>query len=102
MYTEKKRSQANYIFEIIQVIDFVSPNCGQEVKVVQNFHLAAGQVDESITAPISGTAVPAVALPQGAQMTRQARRLYIGNMPFGTVTEVRFTLHLFSPPCSLR
>ena len=45
---------------------------------------AAGQV--AITTPVAGGAVPAVALPQGAQMTRQARRLYVGNIPFG-ITE---------------
>lgn len=50
------------------------------------FSLAAGQVEAPT--PLSGSAVPAVALPQGAQMTRQARRLYCGNLPFG-ITEVR-------------
>ncbi|XP_065065497.1 splicing factor U2AF 50 kDa subunit-like [Rhopilema esculentum] len=47
---------------------------------------AAGQI--AITAPIAGGAVPAVALPQGAQMTRQARRLYVGNIPFGITEEL--------------
>jgi len=45
---------------------------------------AAGEIE--IPTQVSGGAVPAVSLPQGAQMTRQARRLYIGNMPFG-ITE---------------
>ena len=30
-------------------------------------------------------------LPQGSQMTRQARRLYVGNIPFG-ITEVGYFL----------
>lgn len=47
---------------------------------------AAGQV--AITTPVAGGAVPAVALPQGAQMTRQARRLYVGNIPFGITEEL--------------
>jgi len=36
--------------------------------------------------PLSGGVIPATALPQGAQMTMQARRLYCGNLPFG-ITE---------------
>eukprot|EP00112_Aurelia_sp_Birch-Aquarium-sp1_P000576 Seg1055.4 transcript_id=Seg1055.4/GoldUCD/mRNA.D3Y31 product="Splicing factor U2AF 65 kDa subunit" protein_id=Seg1055.4/GoldUCD/D3Y31 len=47
---------------------------------------AAGQI--AITTPVAGGAVPAVALPQGAQMTRQARRLYVGNIPFGITEEL--------------
>ena len=33
--------------------------------------------------PLSGGVIPATALPQGAQMTMQAKRLYCGNLPFG-------------------
>lgn len=35
--------------------------------------------------PVPGGTVSS--LPQGSQMTRQARRLYVGNIPFG-ITEV--------------
>lgn len=45
---------------------------------------AAGQVE--MPTPLSGGVIPATALPQGAQMTMQARRLYCGNLPFG-ITE---------------
>ena len=47
--------------------------------------LASGQVE--MPTPLSGGVIPATALPQGAQMTMQARRLYCGNLPFG-ITEV--------------
>lgn len=49
------------------------------------FLIAAGQVE--MPTPLSGGVIPATALPQGAQMTMQARRLYCGNLPFG-ITEV--------------
>ena len=55
--------------------------------------IAAGQV--AITTPVAGGAVPAVALPQGAQMTRQARRLYVGNIPFGITEASRFLIPLY-------
>jgi len=45
---------------------------------------ASGQVE--MPTPLSGGVIPATALPQGAQMTMQARRLYCGNLPFG-ITE---------------
>jgi len=51
------------------------------------FFAAAGQVE--MPTPLSGGVIPATALPQGAQMTMQARRLYCGNLPFG-ITEVIF------------
>lgn len=44
---------------------------------------AAGEVE--IIEKVGDVTLP-VSLPQGAQLTRQARRLYIGNMPFG-ITE---------------
>lgn len=52
---------------------------------------AAGQIPQAmpVTAPINPTAT--VTLP-GSAMSRQARRLYVGNIPFG-VTEV-FTFFL--------
>lgn len=58
-------------YEDITPVEFKAMRASGEIEVVQ---------------PVSGGAVPAVSLPQGAQMTRQARRLYIGNMPFG-ITE---------------
>ena len=64
------------------------------------FTVAAGQI--AITTPVAGGAVPAVALPQGAQMTRQARRLYVGNIPFG-ITEVcafMYTIDCCSAYCN--
>ena len=58
------------------------------------FLSAAGQI--AITTPVAGGAVPAVALPQGAQMTRQARRLYVGNIPFGITEASSITFVLCS------
>lgn len=46
--------------------------------------LAAGQIPANIVADTPQAAVPVV----GSTITRQARRLYVGNIPFG-VTEVR-------------
>ncbi len=54
---------------------------------------AAGQIPATALLPtmtpeglaVTPTPVPVV----GSQMTRQARRLYVGNIPFG-ITEVRF------------
>ena len=51
------------------------------------FFKASGQVE--MPTPLSGGVIPATALPQGAQMTMQARRLYCGNLPFG-ITEVNY------------
>ena len=51
------------------------------------FCKASGQVE--MPTPLSGGVIPATALPQGAQMTMQARRLYCGNLPFG-ITEVNY------------
>jgi hypothetical protein len=45
---------------------------------------AAGQIPANIVADTPQAAVPVV----GSTITRQARRLYVGNIPFG-VTEVR-------------
>ena len=39
--------------------------------------------------PVPGGTVSS--LPQGSQMTRQARRLYVGNIPFG-ITEVQLKI----------
>lgn len=39
--------------------------------------------------PVPGGTVSS--LPQGSQMTRQARRLYVGNIPFG-ITEVQLEI----------
>lgn len=55
---------------------------------------AAGQIPATALLPtmtpdglaVTPTPVPVV----GSQMTRQARRLYVGNIPFG-ITEVRNT-----------
>jgi len=47
--------------------------------------LAAGQIPANIVADTPQAAVPVV----GSTITRQARRLYVGNIPFG-VTEVRY------------
>lgn len=44
---------------------------------------AAGQIPANVTADTPQAAVPVV----GSTITRQARRLYVGNIPFG-VTEV--------------
>ena len=48
---------------------------------------AAGQIPQSISVPntaLTNTTVPFA----GSAISRQARRLYVGNIPFG-VTEVR-------------
>lgn len=58
---------------------------------------AAGQIPATALLPtmtpdglaVTPTPVPVV----GSQMTRQARRLYVGNIPFG-ITEVRGRKHL--------
>jgi len=47
--------------------------------------IAAGQIPVNAGGPVPGGTVSS--LPQGSQMTRQARRLYVGNIPFG-ITEV--------------
>lgn len=49
--------------------------------------IAAGQIPVNAGGPVPGGTVSS--LPQGSQMTRQARRLYVGNIPFG-ITEVGF------------
>lgn len=46
---------------------------------------AAGQIPANIVADTPQAAVPVV----GSTITRQARRLYVGNIPFG-VTEVLY------------
>lgn len=59
------------------------------------FSLAAGQIPATALLPtmtpdglaVTPTPVPVV----GSQMTRQARRLYVGNIPFG-ITEVRMCI----------
>jgi hypothetical protein len=53
--------------------------------------LAAGQIPANIVADTPQAAVPVV----GSTITRQARRLYVGNIPFG-VTEVRYARYLMS------
>ena len=61
--------------------------------------LAAGQVPTvGIPPPALGEAtaplpVPPPPQPAASQMTRQARRLYIGNIPFG-ITEVHIHIHV--------
>jgi hypothetical protein len=52
--------------------------------VINHLILAAGQIPANIVADTPQAAVPVV----GSTITRQARRLYVGNIPFG-VTEVR-------------
>lgn len=47
---------------------------------------AAGQIPVNAGGPVPGGTVSS--LPQGSQMTRQARRLYVGNIPFG-ISEVQ-------------
>lgn len=48
------------------------------------FHIsAAGQIPANLVTETPQAAVPVV----GSTITRQARRLYVGNIPFG-VTEV--------------
>ncbi len=49
--------------------------------------LAAGQIPANTMPDTPQTAVPVV----GSTITRQARRLYVGNIPFG-VTEVLLSL----------
>lgn len=65
------------------------------------FPQAAGQIPTIAllaTSTPSGVAVTPTQVPiVGSQMTRQARRLYVGNIPFG-VTEVNF-LNYFSCLC---
>lgn len=68
------------------------------------FSPAAGQIPATALLPtmtpdglaVTPTPVPVV----GSQMTRQARRLYVGNIPFG-ITEVRngaaITFKLLNP-----
>jgi len=55
--------------------------------------LAAGQIPANIVADTPQAAVPVV----GSTITRQARRLYVGNIPFG-VTEVRYA-RCHTPVC---
>lgn len=63
----------------------VPPKGYEDITPVQFKALrASGQVE--MPTPLSGGVIPATALPQGAQMTMQARRLYCGNLPFG-ITE---------------
>jgi hypothetical protein len=52
---------------------------------------ASGQIPANIVADTPQAAVPVV----GSTITRQARRLYVGNIPFG-VTEVRYMWHFMS------
>lgn len=60
--------------------------------------VAAGQIPATALLPtmtpdglaVTPTPVPVV----GSQMTRQARRLYVGNIPFG-ITEVRNTCWIY-------
>lgn len=54
---------------------------------------AAGQIPVNAGGPVPGGTVSS--LPQGSQMTRQARRLYVGNIPFG-ISEVQLQVGL---PC---
>jgi hypothetical protein len=59
--------------------------------VINHIVLAAGQIPANIVADTPQAAVPVV----GSTITRQARRLYVGNIPFG-VTEVSYTWHFMS------
>jgi splicing factor U2AF subunit len=54
--------------------------------LISHILIAAGQIPANIVADTPQAAVPVV----GSTITRQARRLYVGNIPFG-VTEVRYT-----------
>ena len=64
-----------------------------QTKPVHKWHTlyclsGAGQIPQTITVPnvnLTNTTVPFA----GSAISRQARRLYVGNMPFG-VTEVSF------------
>jgi len=47
---------------------------------------ASGKVEMPM--PLSGGVIPATSLPQGAQATMQARRLYVGNLPFGITDDL--------------
>jgi len=47
---------------------------------------ASGKIE--MPTPLSGGVIPATSLPQGAQATMQARRLYIGNLPFGITDDL--------------
>lgn len=47
---------------------------------------ASGKVE--MPTPLSGGVIPATSLPQGAQATMQARRLYVGNLPFGITDDL--------------
>lgn len=57
--------------------------------VVNPNSVAAGQIPVNAGGPVPGGTVSS--LPQGSQMTRQARRLYVGNIPFG-ITEVQLEI----------
>ncbi|XP_047143358.1 splicing factor U2AF 65 kDa subunit isoform X2 [Hydra vulgaris] len=60
----------------------VPPKGYEDITPVQFKALrAAGKVE--VANQVCGSAVPAVSLPQGAQTTWQARRIYLGNIPFG-------------------
>lgn len=63
------------------------------------FSSAAGQIPTIAllaTSTTSGVAVTPTQVPiVGSQMTRQARRLYVGNIPFG-VTEVYILITLLA------
>lgn len=62
---------------------------------------AAGQIPATALLPtmtpdglaVTPTPVPVV----GSQMTRQARRLYVGNIPFGITEVSRNALHSLNP-----
>jgi len=47
---------------------------------------ASGKIE--MPTPLSGGVIPATSLPQGAQATMQARRLYVGNLPFGITDDL--------------
>ena len=53
------------------------------------FLTAAGQIPQTISVPAAAMTLSTTIPFAGSAISRQARRLYVGNIPFG-VTEVRY------------
>lgn len=68
----------NIVFDHLLFLDYFSPAAGQ----IPATALLPTMTPDGLS--VTPTPVPVV----GSQMTRQARRLYVGNIPFG-ITEVR-------------
>merc|ERR1712168_848666 len=65
----------------------IPPKGYEDVTPVQFKALrASGKIE--MPTPLSGGVIPATSLPQGAQATMQARRLYVGNLPFGITDDL--------------